>query len=136
MRSDRGRLGLIAMDNIKDLARKVDNHLIKLMKENTNEIVPKEGYLIPVKAPRFNNGEGKGVLDASVGGKDIFILSDVGNHYIKYDFFDEKKPMSPDEHFMDIIRMVGAIGGEADRINVVTPLLYEARQHRRKQREC
>ena len=31
--------------------------------------------------------------------------------------------------------MIGAIGGEADRINVVMPLLYESRQHRRKQRE-
>ena len=135
MRSDRGRLGIIAMDNIMDLAKKVDDHLKKLMKENPNEIVPKEGYLIPVSAPRFGNGEAKGVLDASVGGKDIFILSDVGNHYVNYNFFDKKKPMSPDEHFMDIIRMIGAIGGEADRINVIMPLLYESRQHRRKQRE-
>ena len=135
MRSDRGRLGLIGLDNISHLAKKVDNHLIKLMKENTNEIIPKEGYLIPSIAPRFGNGEGKGVLIDSVGGKDIFILSDIGNHYVTYDFYGEKRAMSPDEHVMDIVRIVGAIGGEADRINLVTPLLPYARQHRRKQRE-
>lgn len=135
MRCDRGRLGIIALDNISHLAEKIDNHVIKLMKEKTNEIIPENGYLIPVKAPRFANGEGKGVIEESVGGKDIFILSDIGNHYNTYNFFGETRSMSPDEHFMDIIRVVGAIGGEADRIHVVTPLLYESRQHRRKQRE-
>lgn len=135
MRSDRGRLGIIALDNISNLAKKIDNHLIKLMKEKTNEIIPENGYLIPVKAPRFANGEGKGVIEESVGGKDIFILSDIGNHYDAYKFFEETRSKSPDEHFMDIVRMVGAIGGEADRIHVVMPLLYESRQHRRKQRE-
>lgn len=135
MRCDRGRLGIIALDNISHLAEKIDNHVIKLMKEKTNEIIPENGYLIPVKAPRFANGEGKGVIEESVGGKDIFILSDIGNHYNTYNFFGETRGMSPDEHFMDIIRVVGAIGGEADRIHVVTPLLYESRQHRRKQRE-
>ena len=135
MRCDRGRLGIIALDNISHLAKKIDNHVIKLMKEKTNEIIPENGYLIPVKAPRFANGEGKGVIEESVGGKDIFILSDIGNHYNTYNFFGETRSMSPDEHFMDIIRMVVAIGGEADRIHVVTQLLYGSRQHRRKKRE-
>lgn len=135
MRCDRGRLGIIALDNISHLASSIDNHVIKLMEEKTNENIPKNGYLIPVEAPRFANGEGKGVIEETVGGKDIFILSDVGNHYDKYNFFGEARTKSPDEHFMDIIRMVGAIGGEADRIHVVMPLLYESRQHRRKQRE-
>ena len=135
MRSDVGRLGMIALDNISDLAKKVDKHVVRLMKEKTNEFVPKEGYLIPTVAPRFANGEGKGVLNESVCGKDIFILSDIGNHYVTYDFYGEKRAMSPDEHVMDIVRVVGAIGGEADRINLVTPLLPYARQHRRKQRE-
>lgn len=135
MRSDRGRLGIIALDNISHLAKKIDNNVIKLMKENTNEVIPKNGYLIPATVPRFANGEGKGVIEESVGGKDIFILSDIGNHYDMYDFFGEKRAKSPDEHFMDIIRMVGAIGGEAYRIHVFMTTLYEARQHRRKQRE-
>lgn len=135
MRSDRGRLGIIALDSISHLAGDINNHVIKLMKEKTTEIIPENGYLVPVEAPRFANGEGKGVIEESVGGKDIFILSDIGNHYDTYKFFGETRMKSPDEHFMDIIRMVGAIGGEADRIHVVMPLLYESRQHRRKQRE-
>lgn len=135
MRSDRGRLGIIALGNISHLASSIDNHVIKLMKEKTNENIPENGYLVPVQAPRFGNGEGKGVIEESVGGKDIFILSDVGNHYEEYKFFEQTRVKSPDEHFMDIVRMIGAIGGEADRIHVVMPLLYESRQHRRKQRE-
>ena len=43
--------------------------------------------------------------------------------------------MGPDEHFQDIKRVVSAIKGQASRITVIMPLLYESRQHRRKGRE-
>lgn len=43
--------------------------------------------------------------------------------------------MSPDEHFQDVKRVVSAIGGYANRITVVMPLLYASRQHKRKGRE-
>ena len=135
MRSNLGEVRIIALDNATHLAEGVNKHLIELMKEKTDEKVPEKGYLISTTAPRFANGEGKGVLNESVGGKDIFILSDVGNHYEEYQFFGQSRTKSPDEHFMDIIRMIGAIGGEAYRIHVIMPLLYESRQHRRKQRE-
>lgn len=41
--------------------------------------------------------------------------------------------MSPDEHFQDVKRVVSAIGGYANRITVVMPLLYASRQHKRKE---
>ena len=135
MRSNLGEVGIIALDSATHLAEGVNKHLMKLMEEKTDEVIPEKGYLISSAAPRFANGEGKGVLNESVGGKDIFILSDIGNHYDEYQFFGESRAKSPDEHFMDIIRMIGAIGGEAYRIHVIMPLLYESRQHRRKQRE-
>ena len=43
--------------------------------------------------------------------------------------------MSPDDHFMDLKRIIAAIGGKAKRINVIMPMLYEGRQHRRSSRE-
>jgi ribose-phosphate pyrophosphokinase len=46
-----------------------------------------------------------------------------------------KVPMSPDDHFQDIKRIIAAIGGKARRINVIMPMLYEGRQHKRSTRE-
>ena len=44
-------------------------------------------------------------------------------------------PMSPDDHFQDLKRVIAAIGGKARRINVIMPYLYESRQSIRKNRE-
>lgn len=35
--------------------------------------------------------------------------------------------MSPDEHFADLKRIIGALGGKARRITVFMPMLYEGR---------
>ena len=44
-------------------------------------------------------------------------------------------PMSPDDHFADLKRMIAAANGKARRINIIMPMLYEGRQHRRSSRE-
>jgi len=44
-------------------------------------------------------------------------------------------PMSPDDHFQDLKRIIAAIAGKAKRVNVIMPMLYESRQHRRNTRE-
>ncbi len=43
--------------------------------------------------------------------------------------------MSPDEHYLDLKRVILAISGKARRINVIMPFLYESRQHKRNGRE-
>ena len=43
--------------------------------------------------------------------------------------------MSPDDHYQDIKRVIAAISGLAGRITLITPLLYESRQHRKKGKE-
>ena len=43
--------------------------------------------------------------------------------------------MSPDDHYWDIVRTIGAISGKAKRVSVIMPLLYEGRQHKRTSRE-
>lgn len=121
-------LGLIVMDNCKEFGKKINDILMKKKKS-------KKSFLIPSKQIRFNNGEGKVVIDDSVRDKDIFIISDVGNHSMTYKMYGYENYMGPDEHFQDIKRTICAIRGQADRITVVMPLLYESRQHRRKGRE-
>jgi ribose-phosphate pyrophosphokinase len=49
--------------------------------------------------------------------------------------YDIEVPMSPDEHFQDLKRIISAAGGKARRINVIMPMLYEGRQHKRTARE-
>ena len=62
-------------------------------------------------------------------------MSDIGNYNIEYNYHGRTHTLSPDEHFQDIKRAISATCGHASRISVITPLLYESRQHRRKSRE-
>ena len=43
--------------------------------------------------------------------------------------------MSPDDHYQDLKRLIQAASGKAHRINVIMPILYGGRQHRRNYRE-
>lgn len=43
--------------------------------------------------------------------------------------------MSPDNHFQDLKRIIGACSATAHRVNVIMPFLYESRQHKRTKRE-
>lgn len=129
-------LGLIVMDNATELGKKVDDHLRKLY--STLESGGQDGsasFIIPSGCPRFQTGDAKGVIYQSVRGKDLFIISDVGNYSCTYTMQGMEVPMSPDDHFADIKRIIQAIGGKADRISVIMPNLYGARQHRRTYRE-
>lgn len=43
--------------------------------------------------------------------------------------------MSPDDHYQDLKRVIAAVSGKARRVNVIMPMLYEGRQHKRSSRE-
>lgn len=122
------KLKLIVFENCKEFGEKVDKHLQKL--NNCNE-----SFIVPIKEVRFNNGEGKVVLAESVRKKEIFILSDPGNHSITYKMYEYLNHKSPDDHFQDVIRAIGAIRNQASNISLVMPLLYSSRQHKRDGRE-
>ena len=140
-----GPLGLIAMHGTEELGEKVNQWLLKWRSHTEDVTAPgdmrtapgleRQDFLIKVHCPRFGNGEGKGMIKESVRGYDIYILCDVGAYNCTYDMYGQKIPMSPDDHFMDLKRIIAAIGGKAKRINVIMPMLYEGRQHRRSSRE-
>ena len=121
-------LRLIVMSNIKDFGKKVDRNLGALRGDT-------KSYMVSLDEVRFNNGEGKIKINETVRKKDVYILSDVGNHSMTYDMFGYENHVGPDEHFMDIKRVIGAIRSQASSVTVIMPLLYESRQHRRKGRE-
>lgn len=122
------KLKLVVLDNISELGNKVNEHLKDLNKVSKD-------YKVKMKSDRFSNGEGKVGINESVNGDDLYILSDVGNYGISYLMHGREHFMSPDEHFSDIKRVIAATSGHASKINVIMPLLYESRQHKRRGNE-
>ena len=88
-----------------------------------------------VNFPRFGTGEAKASISQSVRGYDIFIVADMFNYGITYKMYGQTVPMSPDEHYANLKRVIAAIGGKAHRITIIMPMLYEGRQHKRSARE-
>ena len=121
-------IALIVPDNFRTFGDKVDKHLQELTGS-------KESFVIKPNLIRFNNGEGKCIVDDEIRGKDVYILSDVSNHSITYEALDGISHMSPDEHFQDIKRIINSLCGHANRITVITPYLYQSRQDKRKGKE-
>lgn len=121
-------VGLIVLSGFKDRGQKVNDYLCELLGEKRN-------YLIDISSPRFSNGEGKVQINETMRDKDIYILADVGNYSIKYNLYGSENRMSPDDHYLDIIRTISAISGKARKITLFMPLMYSSRQHRRKARE-
>lgn len=131
-----GELGIIAMDNCMNLAITIDEYLVKARKKSQvgDEEMPTT-YLIKKDEVRFSNGEGKIAIKESVRGKDIYILSDVGNYSCTYNMHGLENHKSPDDHITDIKRVLSAMAGKERRVTLIMPLLYESRQHSRKGRE-
>ena len=78
-----GSIGLIVMNNCKELGQKVDAWIKEIRSEEKSD----HSYIIPTEEVRFNNGEGKFRILDSVRGKDLYILSDVGNYHCTYKMF-------------------------------------------------
>lgn len=138
-----GRLGVISLESCQELGEKVNKWLVEWRdSKNYPEIdsyafegYNRDSYLIPVQNPRFGSGEGKCVIKESVRGDDIYIMLDVCNYSLSYKIGEYTNIMSPDDHFQDLKRVIGAIAGKARRINIIMPYLYEGRQAKRVGRE-
>lgn len=125
-------IGLIAMRGTEELGARINNYLTRWADRNGK---PVHDYIIEAECPRFSSGDAKGLIKSTVRGKDLFILIDVGNYNCTYKLFDRENYMSPDDHYADLKRIIQAASGKPHRINVIMPLLYGGRQHRRSYRE-
>ncbi len=125
-----GELSIISMRGAEDITAKIDRYL-----KSFRAFEDQESYVTHVTCPRFGTGEGKCVINESVRGHDVYIICDIFNYSVTYKMYDFENHMSPDDHFQDLKRIIGAMGGKARRVTVVMPMLYEGRQHRRTSRE-
>jgi len=135
-----GYLSIVAMRGCEEIAAKIDYYL-KEWRQDNNGVIYSEGsnpvttYLLDTVCPRFGSGEAKGVLNETVRGHDIFIISDIFNYGVSFKMYGMEVPMSPDDHYQDLKRIIAAMNGKAKRITVIMPMLYEGRQHKRATRE-
>ena len=125
-------MGLLVMDGARELGREIDAYLVQWARQIGMDV---DTFMIESECPRFSSGDGKGLIKSTVRGMDLYIIVDVGNYSIKYKYFGQQNAMSPDDHFQDLKRLIQAASGKAHRINIVMPLLYGGRQHRRSYRE-
>ena len=125
-----GDLAIISMRGCEDISAKVDFYLKQWRNADEDQT-----YVIPAQCPRFGSGEAKGVLEHTARGLDAYIICDCFNHGVTYKMYGQTVPMSPDDHYQDLKRIIAAFGGKASRITVIMPMLYEGRQHRRTKRE-
>lgn len=131
-------MAIIATEGAKQLGDMIDAYLVEWYNNEAHvqgKLANKETFLIKNSCPRFTTGDGKGMILETVRGKDIYIICDVGNYSLEYNMFGSMNRMSPDDHYADLKRIIGAVAGKANKITVIMPLLYGGRQHRRNSRE-
>lgn len=133
-------LKIITIGNCSEIGGKIDRLIVERRKNALlNEEKPafkmsgydSDTYLVPFECPRFGTGEGKAVINQSIRGTDLFIIADIVNYSLTYTMRGCKSNMSPDDYFMDLKRVIMACSGQARRITVIMPYLYEGRQHLR-----
>lgn len=123
-------LSVIGMKGCEAFAKQVDSYLREWRRHGAEET-----YLVHADCPRFGSGEGKGIITESMRGQDVYIICDMFNYGVTFQMHGMTVPMSPDDHYADLKRLIAAIGGKARRITVIMPMLYEGRQHKRTARE-
>ena len=125
-----GALSVIGMRGCEEFAAQVDYYL-KEWRRHGGE----ESFLVKAECPRFGSGEAKALMHESLRGHDLYIICDAFNHGVTYKMYGKEVPMSPDDHYADLKRIIAAAGGKARRVTVIMPMLYEGRQHKRSGRE-
>lgn len=123
-------LSVIGMKGCEQFAAQVDYYL-KDWRRHGGE----GSFLVDVDCPRFGTGEAKALLHESLRGHDLYIICDMFNHGVTYKMYGQEVPMSPDDHYADLKRIIAANAGKARRVSVIMPMLYEGRQHKRSGRE-
>ena len=125
------KLRLMVFDSARELGEKVDENLLELYKLDKS----KNTFILPIKESFFEDGHLKVEISETVRGKDVYFLTDIGNYSLTYKIHGFTNHASPSDLLMQLKDGVGACSRHADKVNIIMPLLYAGRQHRRNTRE-
>lgn len=125
------KLRLMVFKSALELGQKVDKHLLDMYGIDSEKFT----FIVPIKENFFDDGHLKVEIEETVRGMDMFFLTDIGNYSIEYQMHGYTNHTSPNDLMMQLKDGIGACCCHAGKINVIMPLLYAGRQHRRNTRE-
>ena len=128
---ENNNLRLMIFKSAKELGEKVDEHLLKMYDLDKDEYT----FIVPIKENFFEDGHFKVEIEETVRAKNLFMLTDIGNYSLEYKMRGLLNHTSPNDLMMEFKDGIGACYSHAKNINIVMPLLYAGRQHRRNTRE-
>jgi len=124
-------LRLMVFKSARELGNMIDEHLLDMYNYDKNEYT----FIVPINEVFFEDGHLKVEILETVRGKDVFFITDIGNYSINYKMHGFINHASPNDLMMQLKDGINACSRHARNINVVMPLLYNGRQHRRNTRE-
>ena len=125
------KLRLMVFRSALELGEKVDKHLLRKYGLDSDKYT----FIIPIKENFFDDGHLKVEIMETVRGMDMFFLTDIGNYSGEYKMRGIVNHTSPNDLMMQLKDGIGACCCHASKLNVIMPLLYAGRQHRRNTRE-
>ena len=123
-------LGLVTMKSFAGQGQEANDYLLDWRSERPLDLDIDAGnssfkndhsYLIKAENPRFGSGEAKSIINQSVRGLDLYLMTDVTNWSMTYKLCGMQNHYSPDDHYQDLKRVIAAATGKAHRINVIMP---------------
>ena len=124
-------LRLMVFDSAIEFGKKVDEHLLEMYHLDKE----KHTFIVQIKQNYFEDGHFKVEINDTVRGKDLYVITDIGNYSLQYKMHGFMNHTSPNDLIQQLKDGIGACNYHAKNINIVMPLLFAGRQHRRNTRE-
>ena len=128
---EKANLRLMVFESARELGEKVDEHLLEMYGLDKEKYT----FITPLTESFFDDGHLKVEIGDTIRGQNMFLLTDIGNYSIEYKMRGLVNHASPNDLMMQLKDGIGACSRHAKAINIVMPLLYAGRQHRRNTRE-
>ena len=134
-----GPIGIISHTSNKEFVKKVSEVLSAKRKIRAQRPGNKyandpgysrESFIMDSELVRFQTGEGKFAIGESVRGHDIYVITDVLSRSLELNLIEDTHVISPDDQYMDLLRILSVLKGKAKRVNVIMPFVYEGRREK------
>ena len=125
------KLRLIVFKSALELGQAVDQHLVEMYKYDPKKYT----FMVPINEYFFEDGHSKVEIKSTVRGTNLFFITDIGNYSIPYKMHGFYNHTSPNDLIQQLKDGINATNRHAAKVNIVMPLLYNGRQHRKKTRE-